>query len=80
MNFNNAQVIYDERKDVLHVKNLSARKKCIKSSPGLHNIIKHYDIAQKPCAFEIGEASYLFKNDIDFLRDFSYNDLSTKWT
>lgn len=80
MRFSNAQVLYDEKKDILHVKNLSAREKCTESIPGLHNIIKHYDIARKPCAFEIGEASYLFKNDVDFLREFSYTDLSTNWT
>lgn len=78
--FGNAQVLYNEKDDILHVRNVSARTKCIESVPGLHNIIKHYDIAQKPCAFDIGEASYLFKNDIDFLRDFSYIDLNNKWT
>lgn len=78
--FGNAQVLYDDKKDILYVKNLSTRKRCIKQEDALHNITKFYDIEQKPCMFQIGEASYLFKNDVDFLRDFSYSDLNAKWT
>lgn len=78
--FCNVQVLYDDKRDILYVKNLSTRKQCIKQEDALHNIVKFYDIAQKPCMFQIGEASYLFKNDVDFLRDFSHTDLNSKWT
>ncbi len=78
--FCNAQVSYDDQKDILYVKNLSTRQRCIRQEDALHNITKFYDIGQKPCMFQIGEASYLFKNDVDFLRDFSYSDLDIQWT
>ena len=78
--FCNAQVSYDDQKDILYVKNLSTRQRCIRQEDALHNITKFYDIGQKPCMFQIGEASYLFKNDVDSLRDFSYSDLNIQWT
>ena len=78
--FCNAQVSYDDQKDILYVKNLSTRQRCIRQEDALHNITKFYDIGQKPCMFQIGEASYLFKTDVDFLRDFSYSDLNIQWT
>ena len=78
--FCNAQVSYDDQKDILYVKNLSTRQRCIRQEDALHNITTFYDIGQKPCMFQIGEASYLFKNDVDFLRDFSYSDLNIQWT
>ena len=78
--FCNAQVSYDDQKDILYVKNLSTRQRFIRQEDALHNITKFYDIGQKPCMFQIGEASYLFKNDVDFLRDFSYSDLNIQWT
>ena len=78
--FCNAQVSYDDQKDILYVKNLSTRQRCIRQEDALHNITKFYDIGQKHCMFQIGEASYLFKNDVDFLRDFSYSDLNIQWT
>lgn len=76
----NARIIYNEKEDILSVQNLYARKKCIKTRNGLHNIIKKYDIQQKACGFDIEEATYLFKNDVDFLRDFSYTGLKQRWT
>ena len=78
--FCNAQVSYDDQKDILYVKNLSTRQRCIRQEDALHNITKFYDIGQKPCMFQIGEASYLLNNDVDFLRDFSYSDLNIQWT
>lgn len=76
----NAQVIYNEKTDILSVRNVYARSKCNRIENGLHNVIKKYDIQQNPCAFDIEEATYLFKNDVDFLRDFSYMNVKQRWT
>ena len=84
MIFANAYMTYNEIEDILSIKNLSARSKCTETQFGLHNITKRYDIEQKPCGFDIEEASYLFKNDVDFLRGLTFIDLAQQnkitWT
>lgn len=84
MMFANAYMTYNEVEDILSIKHISTRSQCTETQFGLHNIVKRYNIEQNPCGFDIEEASYLFKNDVDFLRGLAFIDLAQQnkitWT
>lgn len=78
----NAQVLYNDKTDILSIRNLIVRSRCTKTENGLHNIVKRYDISNSACGFDIEEATYLFRNDLNFLSDFSYEKVKQQhqWT
>jgi len=74
--FNNAHIIYDEINDTLVIRNCQARNKCQRTVEGKRGILAMYDIADTPCAIQIPEASWFFVDGVNFLKKFTYYDLT----